>query len=310
MTGTTEEERPLRGMIAAFCACYDDAGNISPIRTQTLARHLMVKGVQGLYVNGMAGECLYLSMDERKKVLENVMTAVNGNVPVIAQVAANSLRDSAQLAEHAQALRVDAIAALPPIGACPPEHAISKYWNDISAAAKDTDLVLCAAPQMPAGNLPLTLFEEMLKNPRVKALFMSALGAQEIRAFKDVSRGRIAVFGGDEEQLIPDRVMGADGGVYGMMAVAPSLFLKADRLLDSGSVKQAKELQYDIGRIKDALCAAKGDMPAMMKEMLRRKGVHCGGVRAPLYPVQAEDAAQIEVCLDLISRAEQKALGM
>ena len=39
-----------RGVIPAFYACYDDAGEISPERTRTLARYLIDKGVKGLYV--------------------------------------------------------------------------------------------------------------------------------------------------------------------------------------------------------------------------------------------------------------------
>lgn len=310
MSLAVEPKRPLRGMIAAFYACCDDAGNISPVRTQTLARHLMVKGAQGLFVNGIAGECLYLSVDERKKVLDNVMEAVNGNIPVIAQIAANSLRDTIDLVKHAQTLKVDAIAALPPVGARPSEHAVAKYWNDISAAARELDIVICTSSQTSGPSMPLPLAEEVLKNPRVKAVLISSPKAGDIQTLKDASQGRIVILSDAEEQFIADRAMSADGGVYAMMAVAPSLFLKAERLMESGNIKQAKELQYDIGRIRNILLSAKGDFTAMMKEVLRRKGVHCGGVRAPLYPIQAEDAVPIETCLDLINRAEQKALGM
>ena len=38
-----------RGVIPAFYACYDDAGEISPERTRALARYLIDKGVKGLY---------------------------------------------------------------------------------------------------------------------------------------------------------------------------------------------------------------------------------------------------------------------
>ena len=48
-----------RGVIPAFYACYDDAGEISPERTRTLARYLIDKGVKGLYVCGSSGECIY-----------------------------------------------------------------------------------------------------------------------------------------------------------------------------------------------------------------------------------------------------------
>ena len=62
-----------KGIYPAFCACYDDVGNISAPRAQALARHLQAAGVQGLYVNGSTGECVYLSVEERMQMLEAVM---------------------------------------------------------------------------------------------------------------------------------------------------------------------------------------------------------------------------------------------
>ena len=46
--------------IPAFYACYDDQGEISPERVRALVEYFIAKGVQGLYVNGSSGECIYL----------------------------------------------------------------------------------------------------------------------------------------------------------------------------------------------------------------------------------------------------------
>ena len=81
------ELKKYLGVIPAFYACYDDAGNISPERTRALARYLLGKGVKGLYVGGSSGECIYQSVQERKVILENVMAEVGGKLTVIAHVA-------------------------------------------------------------------------------------------------------------------------------------------------------------------------------------------------------------------------------
>ena len=109
------ELKKYLGVIPAFYACYDDAGNVSPERTRALARYLLGKGVKGLYVGGSSGECIYQSVQERKVILENVMAEVGGKLTVIAHVACNNTLDSQELARHAESLKVDAIAAIPPI---------------------------------------------------------------------------------------------------------------------------------------------------------------------------------------------------
>ncbi len=297
------------GIIPAFYACYDDVGEISSSRTQALARHLLSQGVKGLYVNGSSGECIYLSVDERKIVLENVMEAVGGKMTIIAHVAANNTKDSAELARHAEKLGVDAIAAIPPIYFRLPEHAIAKYWNDISAAAPNTDFIIYNIPQLAGVALTMPLYHEMLKNKRVRGVKNSSMPVQDIQMFKDAGGEDIVVFNGPDEQLVGGVVMGADGGIGGTYAAMPKLFIKALELVKSGEVEKAQALQNDICRIIYALVACKGNMYAVIKELLRRKGVNCGSVRAPLAPLFPDDLKQVDVCEKMIAEAERKYLG-
>ena len=48
-----------KGIFPAFYACYDEKGDVSPEKTQAFARYLIDKGIQGLYVCGSSGECIY-----------------------------------------------------------------------------------------------------------------------------------------------------------------------------------------------------------------------------------------------------------
>lgn len=48
-----------RGVIPAFYACYDEKGDISVQGVKALTRHLITKGVKGVYVGGSSGECIY-----------------------------------------------------------------------------------------------------------------------------------------------------------------------------------------------------------------------------------------------------------
>lgn len=302
------KENKYQGIIPAFYACYDDAGKVSPSRVQALARHLLTSGVQGLYVNGSSGECIYLTVEERKVILENVMEAVGGKMTIIAHVACNNTQDSMELAKHAESLGVDAIAAIPPIYFRLPEVAIAKYWNDISKAAPNTDFVIYNIPQLAGVALTIPLLKEMLKNPKVVAVKNSSMPVQDIQMFKDAGEGKLTVFNGPDEQFIAGRIMGAQGGIGGTYAAMPGLFLKANQLFETGNFSKAQDVQNDICRIIYALCACKGNMYAVIKELLRRKGVQCGSVRAPLYPLQADDMGQIDVCEKMIAQAEQKAM--
>ncbi|MCD8021432.1 MAG: dihydrodipicolinate synthase family protein, partial [Lachnospiraceae bacterium] len=197
-----------QGIIPAFYACYDSEGAISPEGVEALTEHLIKKGVKGVYVGGSSGECIYHSVAERKLVLEHVMAVAKGRITVIAHVACNNTADSCELAAHAESLGVDAIASIPPIYFHLPEYAIADYWNDISAAAPNTDFVIYNIPQLAGVALTMPLFREMKKNPRVAAVKNSSMPTQDIQMFKAEGGADFVVFNGPDEQLVSGLAIG------------------------------------------------------------------------------------------------------
>lgn len=93
-----------QGVIPAFYACYDEKGEISTEGVKALTRHLISKGVKGVYVGGSSGECIYQHVDERKKVLEAVMEEAKGKLTVIVHVGCNNTADSVDLRHMHRAL--------------------------------------------------------------------------------------------------------------------------------------------------------------------------------------------------------------
>ena len=293
-----------QGIIPAFYACYDEKGDISPEGVRALTQHFIDKGVKGLYVGGSSGECIYQSVAERKVVLENVMAVAKGKLTIIAHVACNNTADSQELAAHAESLGVDAIASIPPIYFHLPDHAIAKYWNDISAAAPNTDFVIYNIPQLAGVALNIGLLKEMLKNPKVIGVKNSSMPVQDIQMWKD--EGAI-VFNGPDEQLLSGLAAGAIGGIGGTYGAMPELYLKIRELFLEGKMEQAREIQNECCRIIYKLCSGKGNMYAVIKAVLvKLGGPDCGSVRLPLAPLVPADDAVVDECAAMIQAAIAK----
>lgn len=296
-----------KGVIPAFYACYDQEGNISPEGVQALTRYFVEKGVKGLYVNGSSGECIYQSVEDRKIVLENVMKAAEGKLTIIAHVACNNTKDSMELARHAQSQGVDAIAAIPPIYFRLPEHAIAKYWNDISSAAPDTDFVIYNIPQLAGVALTMGLFAEMRKNPKVIGVKNSSMPVQDIQMFKQAAGEDYIIFNGPDEQFISGLVIGAEGGIGGTYGAMPELFLKLEEYVKSNEMIQARKLQHTVNEIIYKLCSAQGNMYGVIKEVLKlNEGLKLGGVRAPLPSLVESDMAIVKEAAQMIRDAKEK----
>lgn len=292
-----------QGVFPAFYACYDDAGKVSPERVRALTRHLIGKGVQGLYVGGSSGECIYQSVEERKLLLENVMAESNGKLMIIAHVACNNTSDSQELARHAESLGVDAIASIPPIYFRLPPYGIAEYWNDISAAAPNTDFIIYNIPQLAGVALTPALLAEMRKNPRVIGVKNSSMPTQDIQMWKDQGGPDFVVMNGPDEQFVSGLAMGATGGIGGTYAVMPELFLKAYELFHAGKVAEATQVQYDICRIIYKMCEAHGNLYAVMKAILKKNGVDCGTARKPLPQLSGSDAEIVNAADAMIHQA-------
>ena len=298
--------KKYQGVFPAFYACYEDDGSVSPARTRALAKYLLEKGVKGLYVGGSSGECIYQSVAERKVILENVMAEVGGKMTIIAHVACNNTADSQELARHAESLGVDAIASIPPIYFHLPPYGIADYWNDISAAAPNTDFIIYNIPQLAGVSLTIPLLREMKKNPRVIGVKNSSMPTQDIQMWKDEGGPDFVVMNGPDEQFISGLAMGATGGIGGTYAVMPELYLKVMDLYRSGEMKLAAEVQNEICRIIYKMCSAHGNLYAVMKAVLKKHGMDVGSVRKPMPALIDADAAVVEESSAMIDAAIAK----
>ena len=299
-----------KGIIPAFYACYDKEGEISPEGVEALTKDFVDNGVKGVYVNGSSGECIYQSVEDRKLVLEHVMKAAKGKLTIIAHVACNNTKDSAELARHAESLGVDAIAAIPPIYFRLPEHAIAQYWNDISAAAPNTDFVIYNIPQLAGVALTTSLFAEMRKNPRVVGVKNSSMPVQDIQMFCADAGENYVIFNGPDEQFISGRIIGAEGAIGGTYGVMPELFLKMDECIRSGDLKKAKDIQYAVDAVIYKMCSAHGNMYGVIKAILKKnENLELGGVRKPLPALTEGDMKIVEEAASMIRATKEKYLN-
>ncbi|MEK4760388.1 dihydrodipicolinate synthase family protein [Viridibacillus sp. FSL E2-0187] len=291
----------FKGIFPAFYACYDDVGEISENRTKELCNYLYNKGVQGLYVGGSSGECIYQNLEERKATLKYVAESLRGKCTLIAHVGAPSTRESVILAKYASELGYDALSAIPPIYFKLPESSIFKYWTEIMNST-ELPFIIYNIPQTTGYSLSIQLFKELLENSKVIGIKNSSMPVMDIERFKAVEENLI-VFNGPDEQYVSGRLIGADGGIGGTYAVMPELFLMAEEFVSTGNFNDARRIQRDINDIIIALCSLNGSMYSAIKEVLKLRGINIGSVRGPLEAVSGEDLNKINEIKELIDKA-------
>ncbi|MFI3250296.1 MAG: dihydrodipicolinate synthase family protein [Eubacteriales bacterium] len=293
--------KQYQGIIPAFYAAYDKDGNINTQAIKDLAQYYVESGVTGVYVGGSSGECIYQSVEDRKQTLEAVMEVAKGKLTVISHVACNNTKDSVALAAHSETLGVEAIAAIPPIYFKLPPTSVMAYWNEISAAAPNTDFFIYNIPVLAGTTLTVDMYREMLQNPRVKGVKNSSSPVQDIQEFCAVGGSDKIVFNGPDEQLASGLVAGARGGIGGTYGACPELYLAIYNAVMAKDIAKAQALQATALDLIHVLCSGKGHMYAIIKEVMKRRiGIDCGGVRSPLANLVPEDESVVNEALTLI----------
>ncbi|MGL4524691.1 MAG: dihydrodipicolinate synthase family protein [Spirochaetia bacterium] len=281
-----------KGITPAFYACYDDHGMVCPQRTQAFTEYLIGKGIQGLYVGGSSGECIYQTLEERKTTLENVMKVAKGRIFVIAHVGAPATQHSVELAKHAAGCGVDALSSIPPIYFGLSEEAIREYWTQI-VQATDLDFIIYNIPQTTPYSLSMDMLKKMCELPQVIGVKNSSMPVLDIQKQRMFSKEGFVIFNGPDEQYIAGRMMGANGGIGGTYAAMPELFLEAERCLRANELEKAAKVQIVINECIIALTTCRAHMYCVIKETLKQRGMNIGTGRPPLFPVLPEEIGKI-----------------
>lgn len=114
------------------------------------AQYLKKMGMNGVMVNGMTGEGMTLTVDERKQLTEKWLEATRKyDMKMIVNIGGTNLPSVYELAEHAEKVKVDAIMVLPDLYYSPKnEGDLVAYIKDVVAYAPTRPLFYYHIPMM------------------------------------------------------------------------------------------------------------------------------------------------------------------
>ncbi|MEU3713226.1 dihydrodipicolinate synthase family protein [Streptomyces catenulae] len=144
---------PLTGVVPPVCTPLTASGRVDVDSLAALTERLIDAGVNALFVLGSTGEAACLSDGRRSTVIETVVAAARGRLPVLAGALDMATSRVLDHARTAQALGADAIVATPPL--CTRTHPaeIADHYRRIRAAV-DLPLFACNAPASLPTELP------------------------------------------------------------------------------------------------------------------------------------------------------------
>lgn len=301
---------PLRGVVPPVCTPLDSRGEVDTTSLARLVDHLVDGGVHGLFALGSTSEVAYLTDEQRATVLETVVNAADGRVPVLAGVIDTTTARVIEHAKAAAATGADALVATAPFYTRTHEKEIAGHFRRLRATV-DLPLFAYDIPVAVHSKLAPGMVRALAEDGTLAGLKDSSgdegglrrlliqLGGRDGRA--QGTAPRFSVLTGSELTVDAALLAGVDGVVPGIGNVDPAGYVRlyeaaraGDWTLAAKEQEQLVELfgmvdvgpEADMGRSSSAL--------GSFKAALQLLGIiECGDTAFPQIQLSAESVALV-----------------
>lgn len=290
-------EARFHGVFPYLVSPLDDAGNVMADVLGRLCDDLIRAGVHGLTPLGSTGEFAYLSRAQRRRVVEVVIEAAAGRVPVVAGVASTTTADAVDQACEWERLGADGILAVLeayfPIG----DDGVHAYFKAIGGAVS-LPVVLYTNPSFQRSDLSLPVIERLSRVPNILYIKDASVNTGRLLSIINRVEGRMQVFAASSH--IPACVMliGGVGWMAGPACVAPRASVELYELCRRAEWQAAMARQRPLWALNQAF--AKYNLAACIKGGLELQGYRVGAPLPPQSPLPAEGIEDVRRALKSI----------
>ena len=275
--------RPLFGRVltAMVTPFTPDGSQVDYAQVARLAAHLVDDlGNDGLVINGTTGEAPTTSDEEKRRILDAVVTAVGDRATVVAGVGTFSTHHTIELARQAADVGVDGLLVVTPYYSRPPADALEDHFVSV-ADATDLPVMLYDIPHRAGLPIPEDLLIRLDAHPRIRAV-KDAKGSI-VSTSQVLANTNLAYYAGDDAYLLPLLSVGGVGVVGTSTHFTAPAAARIIDLFTAGRVEEAIEANRQALPAFQGVFATQGCM--MVKETLALRGFDVGPCRAPMGSV-------------------------
>lgn len=258
-----------------------------------LCEFLIEKGVHGLYPNGSTGEMCYLSLDERKGILEKVIQTANDRVQVFSMVGALTTAATIELAKHAVDAGADGIGVVTPYYFKLDSTELFQYFTTIARSVpSDFSVYLYGIPQLAVNDITPELAEKVAAAcPNVVGIKYSYPDMPRIMKFTNIRNQNFSVLAGPDDLFFQTLCSGGDGTISGNSNVIPEHFVAIYEAFIQGDYKLAEKLQRKTNTLID-LISGPNNIARYKVGLKQREVISNSTLRSPLRELTSEETGQ------------------
>ncbi len=285
----------FRGVFPYLPSPVDSGGRVREGELAALVDHLVAKGVHGLTPLGSTGEFAYLDDGQKAAVIRCVVSAAAGRVPVVAGVAATTVRAAVEQTRRAVDAGADGILAVLEAYFPVNEAGVEEYFTAVAEAAGALPVVLYTNPTFQRSDLSIDSIVRLSKVGNIRYLKDASANTGRLLSIMNRAEG-LGIFSASAHIPVSVMLLGGLGWMAGPACVAPAASVRLYDLARAGDWPAAVALQKRLWKLNEIF--ARYSLASCIKAALTMQGFAMGEPLRPQQPLGEDARKHIKTVLE------------
>ncbi|MBR3680524.1 MAG: 4-hydroxy-tetrahydrodipicolinate synthase [Clostridia bacterium] len=242
-------------------------------------------GIDAIVTVGTTGEGSTLTDEEHKEAIKFTVERAAGRVPVIAGTGSNDTAYAIELTKYACEVGADAMLLVTPYYNKATQEGMYLSFTAI-ADASTKPCILYNVPSRTGCNLLPATVARLAEHPNIVGIKEASGNISQIAELARLCAGKIAIYSGNDDQIIPIMSLGGVGVISVLSNLLPSEVSRMCRLFSEGDITAARDMQLHYLPLTDALFSEVNPIP--VKAAMAAMGFGENYLRLPLTPMSKE----------------------
>ena len=229
------------GVGTALITPFTKSGALDEPAIKRLAKRQIDNGVHFLVPCGTTGETPTLSAAERRRVVELVLEAANGQVPVMAGAGGYDTQEVVHLSKEMQSIGVQGLLSVTPYYNKPTPEGLYRHFSAI-ADATSLPIVLYNVPGRTGCNIDAVTLARLATIPRVIGVKEASGNIQQMVEICRAVPSDFLVLSGDDALTLPLMAIGGRGLISVASNSIPAEMAKMVEAAERGDYPAARQM--------------------------------------------------------------------
>lgn len=281
----------FKGAATALITPFKD-GKVDKPAFAAIIEEQIAAGIAALVVCGTTGEAATMTDDEQIDTIAFAVKQVGGRVPVIAGAGSNNTAHAVELCKRSVSVGADALLCVTPYYNKTSQQGLVQMYTHI-AENVDKPLILYNVPSRTGVSIEPRTYEALSDVPNIYAIKEANGNFSKIAETVALVGDRLAVYSGNDDQVVPMLSLGGLGVISVLSNVCPAETAKMCKLFFEGKIKESAALQLKYLPLINALFSDVNPIP--VKEAMAMLGKCTPELRLPLVRMNDEKRAALKV---------------